>query len=117
MASEIEIRFEDESGEPVALTDARIYRDRSGIVMEDAEGQRTCIVTNRELTDKISQMPADDPPIYIYDVINDQRWRIDIPRIVDVKKSYIQGDITEDEFEQQVEQALEQYGDPERDHV
>lgn len=113
MTGKIELALEDESGEPLSIADARIYRDRSGVVMEDADGYRTLIVTEGELNDMIGQMDMDDPPIYIYDATNDQQVRLDIPRVVDAKGSYLRGDITEIELEQQVERALEQYGDPE----
>lgn len=112
MTEEMEIHVEDENGKPIDLSDAYVYRDDSGVVVEDSRGCRTLIMHQSELAAMANQSPADDPSVYVYDAVNDRRWRIDIPRLVDVKAAYVGGEINEIELEQQIEQALRHYGDP-----
>lgn len=113
MSGEIEIHIQDENGKPVDLSNAYIYRDDSGVVMEDSDENRQCIVSPRELEERMSQTSIDDPPVYVVDLVNGRRWRIDIPRVTDARQAYLQGELDDAEFEQQVERALEHYGDPE----
>lgn len=112
MTERIELVFRDREGNPLSFSD--VYLGSSGVTVEDDRGNRMVVMTARELANEIDKSPVDDPPIYVRDPTRDRQWRIDIPRVADVKKSYVRGDITEGEFEQQVERALEQHGDPER---
>lgn len=110
MSEKLELVFRDREGNPLSFSD--VHLDSSGVIVESHRGNRMVVMTSRELANEIDKSPVDDPPIYVRDPSRDRQWRIDIPRIADVKKSYVQGDITMDEFEGHVERALEHHGDP-----
>lgn len=114
MGEKLELVFRDWEGNPLSFSD--VHLNRSGVIVESHRGDRIVVMTSRELANEIDKSPVDDPPIYVRDPSRGRQWRIDIPRIVDVKKSYVRGDITMDEFEEHVERALEHHGDPDGVH-